>query len=446
MNYPDCTEIEGDMSINGNNISNLNGLSVLTSVGGDLNITATQFLQNLSGLENLIFVGGHMDFRVNSNINSLSGLGKLNKIGGYLRFDENNSLPNLMGLTNLDSIGGNLIISSNNSLINLSGLENVSFIGGSIRIFANDSLISLTGLDNVEAESINDIYIQWNESLENCSVQSICDFLSSPYGAVDIVSNATGCNNPPEIANSCGITLPCLPFGVYYFSTQNDIDNFQTNYPNCTYLEGNVTIWSSNIENLNGLNVITYIGGTLDVFYNSYLDDFTGLENVTSIGDNLYIHDNSGLISLNGLENIAASSITDLYIYDNQHLSYCAVQSICDYLANPNGDFEININDTGCNSPAEVEAECGMGFEEVGTRESQISTYPNPSHARFTIEVKIPLNQGVIAIYSINGHEINQFQITEPKMDFDISYLPAGVYFVRVTCEDEFRMFKVIKY
>ena len=52
---------------------------------------------------------------------------------------------------------------------------------------------------------------------------------------------------------------PCLPEGIT-FNTQEEIDNFQTNYPNCTEIEGGVKIEGNDITNLDGLNVITSIG------------------------------------------------------------------------------------------------------------------------------------------------------------------------------------------
>ena len=52
---------------------------------------------------------------------------------------------------------------------------------------------------------------------------------------------------------------PCLPQGIT-FTTQEQIDNFQTNHPNCTEIEGGVKIEGNDITNLDGLNVITSIG------------------------------------------------------------------------------------------------------------------------------------------------------------------------------------------
>jgi len=44
----------------------------------------------------------------------------------------------------------------------------------------------------------------------------------------------------------------CLPEGIT-FTTQTQIDYFQSLYPGCTQIEGDVTIIETNITNLNGL-------------------------------------------------------------------------------------------------------------------------------------------------------------------------------------------------
>jgi len=104
INYPGCTEIEGDVTIHGNDITNLDGLSVMTSIGGDL------------------------------------------KIGDY--DGGNSSLISLSGLENLTSIEG-IIIGNNDALTNLSGLEGITFIGGDLRIYDNDAITSLSGLESL---------------------------------------------------------------------------------------------------------------------------------------------------------------------------------------------------------------------------------------------------------------------------------------------------------
>jgi hypothetical protein len=58
------------------------------------------------------------------------------------------------------------------------------------------------------------------------------------------------------------LAQPCLPGGIT-FSTQEQINNFQTNYPNCTEIEGDVIIGGDDISNLNGLEVLSAVGGFL---------------------------------------------------------------------------------------------------------------------------------------------------------------------------------------
>ena len=78
----------------------------------------------------------------------------------------------------------------------------------------------------------------------------------------------------------------CLPDGIT-FTTQEQIDNFQTDYPGCTEIEGCVFIddfCSGDITNLNGLNVVTYIGGYLIISNTLNLSNLSGLSNLSYIG------------------------------------------------------------------------------------------------------------------------------------------------------------------
>lgn len=465
-NYPGCTQIEGFVQINGYDITNLIGLNVLTAIGGSLNI------------------------------------------------HNNPNLTSLIGLNNITSIGTGLFVSNNNILINLSGLNSVNDIGGELVIDDNDSLITLSGLDNINSGSIGYLSIFDNIMLSSCHVQSICNYLANPTGSVNIYNNAVGCNNPPEVANSCTINLPCLPYGNYYFYCQDDIDNFQINYPNCTQIEGDVSIKGNSITNLNGLiniksisgNLTIYnndslinlsgldslssIGQTLFIYYNPILTNLVGINglisigdqfhlfsnyaltsltgvnaltsvggsliidkepsmtalsdliNLTSIGGDLFITDNEVLTSLSGLDNIDAGSIIWLAIYGNSSLSTCEVQSVCDYLANPNGSIAIYNNATGCNSQYEVELACGVGVEENNIFENYFSFYPNPASTKIIIETN---RIGFLSILNLNNQEIAKWQLTEHKTLIDISNLPRSVYIIRFQNEEIFQTRKLIK-
>jgi hypothetical protein len=76
-NYPGCTVIEGDVIIDGWNINNLLGLSVLTAIEGNLQILDnTDSLDSLSGLDNVVSIGGSLRFN-NTPLISLNGLNNL---------------------------------------------------------------------------------------------------------------------------------------------------------------------------------------------------------------------------------------------------------------------------------------------------------------------------------------------------------------------------------
>ena len=165
-----------------------------------------------------------------------------------------------------------------------------------------------------------------NPYLSDCELLSVCDFLDNIHGPINIYNNATGCYSPQDVAGHCGITLPCLPFGNYYFLSQADIDNFQSDFPNCSELEGNLTVQGDNITSLNGMNNISSIGGTLKIKGND-LTSFSGLENLTTVGSSLVIDNNLALTNLAGLEGL--TSVGDgMFIRSNGLNSLSGLESL----------------------------------------------------------------------------------------------------------------------
>jgi len=112
-------------------------------------------------------------------------------------------LQNLEGLQSLETIGTNLFIEDHYSLQNLDGLANLTTIGGLLHVCQNNILTSLTGLDSISPNSISDLEIFDNPDLATCHVQSICDYLASPSGTVEIHDNGPGCDSPTEVEEAC---------------------------------------------------------------------------------------------------------------------------------------------------------------------------------------------------------------------------------------------------
>jgi hypothetical protein len=97
--------------------------------------------------------------------------------------------------------------------------------------------------------------------------------------------------------------------------TQDEVDNFRINHPNCTEIEGDVEITLSSISNLDSLYVITSIGGNLELNKNSSLTSISGLSNLTTVEGRINLWDNNltDLTGLNGLVTIGeAFSITSM--------------------------------------------------------------------------------------------------------------------------------------
>jgi len=324
----------GGLYIKANNaLTSLSGMENVNSIDGDFTINNNHSLNNLTGLDSVTLIGGDIYFRGNSALADLTGLNNLTSIGGSFDIIENDTLSSFFGLDALTSVGGQFLLSNNHSLTTLASLENLSSIGGKLFIGSNHALTSLEGLDNIDAGTIDNLYIAGNYSLSTCEVKSICEYLAAPGGNINIALNADGCMSRQEVREACST---CLPEGIT-FTTQTQIDSFQINFPNCTNILGSVRLEGdppNDITNLNGLNVLTSIGGNLWIGSDMWpggcigldltslsglnnvtsiggsfqlcgcsLSNLSGLESLTSVGGSIQIHDN-WLSSLNGLENL----------------------------------------------------------------------------------------------------------------------------------------------
>lgn len=228
-NYPNCSEIEGNVSITGNDIKNLLGLNYLTKINGDLSIYVTDSLVNLTGLNGITSIGGALTLSSNLQLTNLiglngvksigsymivlyhhnlidfSGLDSLTTIGGNLEVIINWGIESLNGLERLVSIGGNLFINYNSILQNLSGLSSLKAIDGYIAVRGNWELSSLSGLDSINPGSITDLSIENNTLLSTCDVYSICSYLANPNGSISIQDNSVGCNSQSQVVEECEI-------------------------------------------------------------------------------------------------------------------------------------------------------------------------------------------------------------------------------------------------
>jgi hypothetical protein len=84
-------------------------------VGGNLGVEVTS-LTNLDGLSRLTSVGGDLALTSNDVLTDISGLSSLTSVGGYLNISNNDALTDISGLSNLTAVGGALSIANNPAL------------------------------------------------------------------------------------------------------------------------------------------------------------------------------------------------------------------------------------------------------------------------------------------------------------------------------------------
>ncbi len=412
------TSIDGDAYIWHNPaLISLNGLENLNHISGGFGILSNQSLINFSGADNLAAIGPLLIYS-NNSMTSLTGLNNLLVIEGAVQIYSNNALISLDGLNNLGTIGGDLDIWYNPVLQNLNALENVVTIGGGLHISGNYALTSISGLGNIEEATITNLTITSNSSLSACDVKGVCDFIGSPNGNLSISCNAAGCNSSMEVKESCKVHF-CF-YGGATFNTQDQIDNYYTNYPECSHIVGSVTISGNDITNLNGLS------------------------NVTSIGGDLYIKNNPILNNLTGLENIKPGSIAYLEISQNNQLSECSIQNICAFLGNTNSSFVVYANASGCMNVNQIQMGCSTSVYEIITV-NKISIYPNPANEKITVLTTELTNNTRLSILSIKGQQFIDLPITESETQIDLTSLPGGIYFLRLQNEKNVEVVKMIK-
>jgi len=361
------------------------------------------------------------------DIINLNGLNALKSIRGTLILSDNYALttapPGLAGLENISTIGNEFIIQNNDNLTDLTGLDNLTSIDGPLRIFKNDELVNLKGLDKV------------NSIGGGLRIGGI-------YAGNNSLINLTGLEGLVSIEGELVITLN------HVLANLSGLDNL-TSIGGRLHLGGLLSLTS-----LTGLNNLTSIGGGLCLIRNISLTSLTGLNNVSSIGGSIEITFNSTLTDLTGLDNINASSIVNLKINNNDSLAACAVQSICDYLVNPNGTIEIFYNAPGCNFRSEVQEVCDSiqtSFEEIRDKNIFIIS-PNPLGSNTEIKYTLHQNSPVtLQIIDLNGRVILNLvdELQKPgdqTVLFNGNELRPGIYFCLLKTNECIQSKKMIIY
>ena len=296
IDYPNCTEISGQVYIGGT-MTNLNGLANIQSITGTFTIATT------------------------SALTSLEGLNALTSIGNNFAIQNNAALSSISALSNLSSIGWGLQISNNASLTSLVGLESITTLPFGLGILYNP-ITSLNGLNGLTSTKTFEV----SHSPE----------LTSLYGleALNYVEQDIRISNNPKLASISGLSgLTTIDRGLYI-----------SNLPLLT--------------SLNGLENLTTLLDRIVILDNPSLQNLDGLTGLTSVGLLIYIGRNDALTELPNFN--ANLNVPTLYALENASLATCNSDWVCNAIINASTNFIISDNASGCQNLNAVSSSCGL--------------------------------------------------------------------------------------
>lgn len=265
-------------------IRNLEGLSSLESVSGDILIKNNVALYNLNGLTSISTIKGDLSIDTNYNITSLGDFENLVQIGGTLNIINNQQLKKIDRFSSLKKIWGTINLSNNKKLINIDGLSKTSVVFDRVIIEDNPKLKNLDGLSGIWG-IYSSLTIKGNTGLENaCGVLHLLEGSRFDYRAPSL--GASGYiieNNGPIYSSKTAIIESCNKTfdGDITLTSQAEVDNFDYNI-----VKGRLTIKESvsgNITNLDGLQNLKRVG-SLHIINNTMLERL-GLLNLMKITD-----------------------------------------------------------------------------------------------------------------------------------------------------------------
>ena len=189
-----CSEVTGSLTISGNDIINLNGLSSLSKLGGNITITDNPNLKTID-LPALETLGGSMiTISRNGNLSGISGFNNLVSVGS-IYIQDNPKLQSISGFSSLVQVQvsstAEFVIERNNALTSLQGFETLTSTP-TLRIANNAALLALDGFHSL-THVTGDLQISDNRSLKTINglnkLTSISDLPRVVFGAGLFIEN-----------------------------------------------------------------------------------------------------------------------------------------------------------------------------------------------------------------------------------------------------------------
>ncbi len=342
-NFRYC-KVNGDVIIeeaSRGEITNVNGLSNLTTVTGDLVIKNNERIEDLNALSNLSVLRRDFIIENNTSLTDLGNFGLLKATGGSLNIVNNPSIETLEGFSELNVLSGDLYIynnqnlrnldgislrafdlfrfcdikiGQNNSLTNIDAISNVGLVPGSVIVYDNSNLQTLDGLSGIFGIQ-DELSVTDNTGLQNgCGIVGLIEpapiwrsIIQPSVGAIS--NNGSTSSSVEDIINFCKKTY----FGDLTLRSQEEIDSFDYEIIRGTLIiEESV---SGNITSLDPLSSLLQVDGVV-IRNNASLRGLGGLAfsllDVVEDNDS-FILDNNPLLFTSDDPNVRSRDYFELY-------------------------------------------------------------------------------------------------------------------------------------
>ena len=315
------TEVSGEIYINGDFLTNLNGLKSLRKVGyltinkykgvdfrGLESLTSIVYdfqllnecrpLSSFKGLDNLKSIGGSFkmigDLYDFHELYSFEGLDNLVTIGkDFVIESDFYHFRTFNGLSGLKTIGGNFRLStadrtsfqSFDKINDFNGLNNLERIGGSLTLWGSfDNLISFEGLESLTFLGGNLIDKP---------------YYSGDYSSFNSLTSFKGLDNLKTLG---GIVLDSDVSSFNSLKSFEGLENIER--INRIFILGTSESFSS-FSSFNGLNKLVEIG-SLQISNLPNLTNFQGLENLKSVKSSFQVYNFDRLNNIDALYNLTS--------------------------------------------------------------------------------------------------------------------------------------------
>ena len=416
------TEIDGNLTINCQSLTSLDGLYNLKKITGNF-ITWEACITSYEGIDKLTEIGGDFEVRLPYSLESFEGLESLETIGGNFKVIDKlalSSLSSFKGLSSLKSIGGDFEVNAkSSSLASFEGLENLETIGGNFKVIAESSFKGLNGLKSIGG----DFEVNANSSLE--SFEGL-ESLETIGGNFKIIDNESSLNALSSFKGLSSLKSIGGDFEVNANSSLNSLSSFG-GLESLETIGGNFRVIAESdhslrfLSSFKGLSGLKSIGGDFEVnaklFCFEYLASFEGLENLETIGGNFKVIAESSLKSLSSFKGLSSLKSIGEDFEVNTNSSLNALESFegLESLETIGGNFKIIDNESSLNALSSFKGLSSLksigGDFEVSTDHS---SSPHPSHSLNALESF----EGLESLETIGGN----FRVIAESFSYSYSF------------------------